>query len=147
MARRPAAARTGRLRSGGDGPRALGEEEREQAALMIREGDNAAATALWDAIGGGEGLARANPRLGLEETSPGADGLWGLTETTASDQLRLLRAVFTDDPPLSPASRDNPGNSWAAEPRIGTGVFRPPHPVAAPGERTAGRPGAGPGSG
>ncbi|MFJ4013210.1 hypothetical protein [Streptomyces sp. NPDC090026] len=72
---------------------------------MIRESDNAAATARWDAICGGDGLARANLRLELEETSPGADGLWGLTETTAADQLRLLRAVFTDDSPLSPASR------------------------------------------
>ncbi|MDI9884657.1 serine hydrolase [Streptomyces sp. HNM0645] len=89
-----------------DGDRVLTGQERRQAAAMIQVSDNAAATALWDAVGGADGLAQANRRLGLSETTPGSDGLWGLTQTTAADQLRLLRAVFTDDSPLSSASRD-----------------------------------------
>ncbi|MFE3659932.1 serine hydrolase [Streptomyces sp. NPDC059165] len=89
-----------------DADRTLTDQERQWAAMMIQVSDNAAATALWDAIGGADGLAQANRRLGLSETTPGSDGLWGLTQTTAADQLRLLRAVFTDNSPLSKASRD-----------------------------------------
>ncbi|WP_374196978.1 serine hydrolase [Streptomyces sp. ISL-100] len=88
-----------------DADRRLTAQERQWATVMIQASDNAAATALWDAIGGAEGLAKANRRLGLRETAPGPDGLWGLTETTAADQLRLLKAVFTDDSTLSDASR------------------------------------------
>ncbi|MBT2399400.1 serine hydrolase [Streptomyces sp. ISL-100] len=88
-----------------DAGRTLTDQERQWATVMIRASDNAAATALWDAIGGAEGLAGANQRLGLRETTPGQDGLWGLTETTAADQLRLLEAVFTDGSALTDASR------------------------------------------
>ncbi|MEV0927278.1 serine hydrolase [Streptomyces spongiicola] len=88
-----------------DARRRLTEQERQWAAAMIRNSDNTATTALWDAIGGADGLAEANRRLGLLETEPGQEGLWGLTETTPADQLRLLRAVFTADSALSDASR------------------------------------------
>ncbi|MEV4920231.1 serine hydrolase [Streptomyces tirandamycinicus] len=88
-----------------DAGRRLTEQERQWAAAMIRASDNAAATALWDVIGGADGLAEANRRLGLRETAPGQEGLWGLTETTVSDQLRLLRALFTAESALSGTSR------------------------------------------
>ncbi|WP_407563018.1 serine hydrolase [Streptomyces sp. 184] len=66
------------------------------AAAMIRSSDNAATDTLWWDIGGGPGLAEANRRLGLTATEPGAGGTWGLTQTTASDQLALLDAVYGD---------------------------------------------------
>lgn len=86
-----------------DTGRSLTALEKTQAAAMIQRSDNAAATALWQTIGGAEGLDAANERLGLTETA-GADA-WGLTQTTARDQLALLQAVFGTDSVLSEASR------------------------------------------
>lgn len=67
--------------------------EQALAEQMITASDNAAASSLWTAIGGASGLAAANRRLGLRETSGGSGSLWGLTSTTAADQLRLLVAL------------------------------------------------------
>ncbi|MFE4177306.1 serine hydrolase [Streptomyces sp. NPDC056909] len=90
-----------------DEGRRLTAAERAYATSMIRVSDNASADALWSAIGGAPGLDAANRRLGLTSTTAGGDGLWGLTQTTASDQLVLLSAVFGDDSAsdLSAASR------------------------------------------
>ncbi|UDL98787.1 serine hydrolase [Streptomyces longhuiensis] len=81
-----------------DAGRALTSQERVYATAMIENSDNASATALWEAIGGADGLDAANLTLGLTGTRAGAGGEWGLTQTTAADQLTLLRAVFgTED--------------------------------------------------
>ncbi|MGA5322986.1 serine hydrolase [Streptomyces seoulensis] len=88
-----------------DADRDLTAAERDRAARMIGRSDNASATALWDAIGGAPGLDAAHRRLGLTATVGGADGYWGLTRTTAQDQLTLLRHVFAPSPVLAPASR------------------------------------------
>ncbi|WP_405602021.1 MULTISPECIES: serine hydrolase [unclassified Streptomyces] len=77
-----------------DEGRALTAQERAYATAMIENSDNASATALWKAIGGADGLDAANLTLGLTGTRAGAGGEWGLTRTTAEDQLTLLRAVF-----------------------------------------------------
>ncbi|MEU6876747.1 serine hydrolase [Streptomyces sp. NPDC046712] len=77
--------------------------ERTAAAAMIERSDNASATTLWQTIGGAEGLDAANARLGLTETTGAA--AWGLTQTTADDQLALLEAVFGTDSPLAADSR------------------------------------------
>ncbi|MFD6419487.1 serine hydrolase [Streptomyces sp. NPDC060194] len=76
---------------------------RERAAAMIRCSDNDAATELWRAIGGAAGLDASSARLGLTATRADERGRWGLTRTTAADQLRLLQAVFGDPSPLGPA--------------------------------------------
>lgn len=72
--------------------RPLSARERELARAMIVRSDNDAATALWEAIGGAAGLDAAHARLGLAQTR--AEAAWGLTRTTARDQLALMRAVF-----------------------------------------------------
>jgi hypothetical protein len=77
-----------------DGKRELTTQESAQAKVMIENSDNTAATALWESIGRAEGLHAANKRIGLTDTEGGSGLLWGLTQTTAADQLRLLRAVF-----------------------------------------------------
>ncbi|MET8413644.1 serine hydrolase [Streptomyces sp. NPDC005195] len=77
-----------------DEGRSLTARERAHAEPMIRRSDNAAANALWREIGRAPGLAAANERLGLTGTKGGSGTRWGLTRTTASDQIRLLRAVF-----------------------------------------------------
>lgn len=84
----------------------LTSAERSQAAVMIRQSDNDAATALWHAIGGTSGLNSANKAFGLRHTTGGAGDLWGLTQTTPADQLKLLEVVFGGaESPLSSASR------------------------------------------
>ncbi|MFI1484358.1 hypothetical protein [Streptomyces sp. NPDC020747] len=77
-----------------DAGRGLTAQEKTYAAAMIRNSDNASATALWTAIGQAEGLRAANERFGLLDTEGGDGALWGLTQTTAADQLALLRQVF-----------------------------------------------------
>ncbi|MFF9409439.1 serine hydrolase [Streptomyces anandii] len=77
-----------------DAGRHLTAQERAHAEPMIKSSDNAAANALWRQIGQATGLESANKRLGLTATKGGPGARWGLTRTTASDQIRLLRAVF-----------------------------------------------------
>lgn len=77
-----------------DQGRDLTAAERRAAEAMIKESDNDAADLLWRAIGKGEGLDAANERLGLSSTHGGPGVHWGLTRTTAKDQIRLLQSIF-----------------------------------------------------
>lgn len=88
-----------------DAGRHLTATEKSYATAMIENSDNAAASALWRTIGEAAGLDGANERFGLTDTEGGEDMLWGLTQTTAADQLTLLQQVFGDDSELSEASR------------------------------------------
>ncbi|WP_329459431.1 serine hydrolase [Streptomyces sp. NBC_01497] len=89
-----------------DAGHALSAGHRALASDMIKSSDNKATDQLWNAIGGTAGLTRANHRLGLTHTTAGAGGLWGLTQTTAHDQLTLLSAVYgAGHSPLSAGSR------------------------------------------
>ena len=88
-----------------DAGRGLTAQEKTYATAMIRNSDNASATALWTAIGQAEGLRAANDRFGLRDTEGGDGALWGLTQTTAADQLTLLRQVFGEKSELSGGSR------------------------------------------
>ncbi|MFF7136492.1 beta-lactamase class A [Streptomyces sp. SAI-126] len=83
----------------------LSAQEKAYATTMIENSDNASASALWDVIGRAAGLDAANAKLGLTGTEGGDGALWGLTQTTAADQLTLLQQVFGDDSELSGASR------------------------------------------
>ncbi|MFD7426511.1 serine hydrolase [Streptomyces sp. NPDC059818] len=78
-----------------DEERELTAGERGHAVTMIENSDNDSATALLAAVGGAAGLDAANERLGLTSTT--AAHAWGLTRTTAADQLTLLEAVFGTD--------------------------------------------------
>ncbi|MQY38961.1 hypothetical protein SRB17_69760 [Streptomyces sp. RB17] len=88
-----------------DAGRGLTAAEKAYAVKMIENSDNAAATALWHTIGRADGLDAANERFGLTATSGGEGELWGLTQTTAADQLVLLRQVFGEGSRLSAVSR------------------------------------------
>ncbi|PZH18671.1 hypothetical protein C1I97_03565 [Streptomyces sp. NTH33] len=92
-----------------DAGRQLTAQERALAGPMIRNSDNAATNVLWRKIGRAPGLEAANKRLGLTSTKGGPGGKWGLTQTTASDQVRLLRAVF--DPAGSNTARSSALNA------------------------------------
>jgi beta-lactamase class A len=79
--------------------------EQELATTMIENSDNDAATDLYADVGGPQAIDDANQAFGLTQTTVGTDGYWGLTTTTAADQIELLRTVFTNPSPLSAASQ------------------------------------------
>ncbi|MFE2043929.1 serine hydrolase [Streptomyces sp. NPDC059477] len=88
-----------------DAGRQLTASEKSYATAMIEQSDNASASALWTAIGEAAGLDAANARFGLTGTRGGDAGSWGLTQTTAADQLALLQQVFGDGSLLSADSQ------------------------------------------
>ena len=78
------------------------------ARQAIRVSDHEAAWALFREVGLAAGLEAGNRRLGLRETQC-FDYSWGLTRTTAADQLRLigqLDAAGTRASVLTAASAD-----------------------------------------
>ena len=89
-----------------DAGKPLSSSDRALTSSMIINSDNNATTTLWGRIGQHEGVRAANPRFGMTETEPGTSYRWGLTTTTAADQVRLLRNLVRDDGPLDQASRD-----------------------------------------
>jgi hypothetical protein len=85
--------------------RELTATEKSLATAMIERSDNTAATTLFNEVGGKSGLEAFNKVIGLTDTEVGANGYWGLTQTTAADQIRLLKVVFGDDSVLSADSQ------------------------------------------
>ncbi|MEV0092221.1 serine hydrolase [Streptomyces sp. NPDC050738] len=83
----------------------LTAEQRQLASAMIRLSDNDAGQELWIGIGRRQGLDAANARLGISAAHAGQRGAWGLTQTTAPDQIALLKSVFTAKSPLTAGSR------------------------------------------
>lgn len=83
----------------------MSRSEQSLAAAMIQQSDNTAATALFAQIGGKDGLEAFNTTIGLRDTVVGSNGNWGLTQTTADDQVRLLRVVLGHDTVLTTASQ------------------------------------------
>ena len=80
-------------------------DDQYQAQTMIENSDNDAASDLYAEVGGPQAIDNANQVFGLSQTTVGTDGYWGLTTTTAADQIQLLRTVFTSPSPLSPESQ------------------------------------------
>ncbi|MEV4018702.1 serine hydrolase [Nonomuraea angiospora] len=83
---------------------------RHDADIMIRYSDNHAADRLWSRIGGAPGFTKAGRKLGLEHTQ-GVPGecvdlyCWGITRTSADDQIRLMRALVSGKGPLKAKDR------------------------------------------
>jgi hypothetical protein len=83
------------------------------AQSMMEDSDNDAATSLWYAAGGPEGIGSYNQAAGLRATTlstcvectgfpwPG----WGLTTTTPADQITLLRQLISPESRLSASQR------------------------------------------
>ncbi|MFF4901846.1 serine hydrolase [Streptomyces sp. NPDC001068] len=88
-----------------DDRRELTAREHDLATAMVENSDNDATSTLWATIGRAGGLDKANERLGLKQTKGGEGTVWGLTQTTAADQVRLLQDVFGSVSPLDAASR------------------------------------------
>ncbi len=79
------------------------EGEMALATPMIQLSDNDATTELFQHLGGRSAISRCNKRLGLTQTT--VNNAWGLTKTTASDQIRLLAKLVDPKGPLDADSR------------------------------------------
>lgn len=86
------------------GPGGLSSYEKSQARLMITQSDNSAASYLWGRVGPSSFQHFLN-LVGMSQTSPGPGGYWGLTQITASDELKLLETLTAGNSVLSNASR------------------------------------------
>ena len=71
---------------------------------MITESDNAAADVQWDKVGRAD-LQRFLGLAGMTHTTLEPGILWGLTQATAPDELRLLTMLTSANPVLDQASR------------------------------------------
>ncbi|MBB6120676.1 serine hydrolase [Nocardiopsis algeriensis] len=85
--------------------RELTEGELWQVEQMIRYSDNEVTNGLYARIGYNPGFTEAAARFGLTGTDPHPRAVWGGTLTTACDQIRLLRALYTDEGPLTADNR------------------------------------------
>jgi hypothetical protein len=101
----------------------LAERESDRAPLsasdrlltqqMIEDSDNDAATSLWYEVGGPAKIRSFNTAAGLADTSPSScvdcPGFpwpgWGLSTTTPTDQLALLRKLIEPSALLTSAER------------------------------------------
>jgi hypothetical protein len=83
----------------------LSANEESLATSMIEISDNDAATDLWDDAGQATGIGSFDSLLDLNSTVPGSDGYWGLTQTTASDQIELPQSLVLPNQVLDAGSR------------------------------------------
>jgi hypothetical protein len=73
------------------------------ASGMIELSDNDDATDLWNELGGAPTVAAFDHSVGMLATTPNLS--WGLTTTTAADQVELLEHLVEPNDVLSDASR------------------------------------------
>ncbi|MCL7429364.1 serine hydrolase [Streptomyces sp. YS415] len=82
--------------------RALTSREKSLATAMITKSDNASTTTLWKQLGVTK-VKNFLAAAGMTQTKPGANGYWGLTQITVTDEQKLMKlltarnAVLTDD--------------------------------------------------
>lgn len=72
---------------------------------MIEYSDNDAATSLWNAAGGAPAIQSFTQLVGMNDTSPNQAGYWGLTQTTAPNQVMLMTDFALPNPLLTHAQR------------------------------------------
>ncbi|MDQ1399341.1 MAG: hypothetical protein QOK20_1273, partial [Acidimicrobiaceae bacterium] len=85
--------------------RPLSAQERSLIQPMITESHDAPTNVLWQSLGGAAGMTNLDHVFGMTGTTQiGPE--WGVTKTSASDQVRLLRQVLLGDfGPLGPSYR------------------------------------------
>ena len=86
-----------------DDERDLTSGELSLAKRMIRLSDNNATTSLFRRLGRVGAITGCNKRLGLTQTTVASS--WGLTRTTADDQVKLLSELVDPAGPLDAGSR------------------------------------------
>lgn len=83
--------------------RELTEDEHALARQMIAVSDNDSATTLWEANGAQAGMQQFFDLIGATDTT--TDEQWGLTQTTALDQVRVVRLYAYANRVLNDRSR------------------------------------------
>jgi beta-lactamase class A len=84
----------------------LSDQQDADATAMMDNSDNDAADAVFDDVGDTAGLVAAQSALGLSAaTVPGPDDQWGLTTTSAGEQLALLNDLVAANSPLDANER------------------------------------------
>lgn len=84
--------------------RYLTDRENTLAKAMITKSDNDATSKLWRQLG----LTKIKGFLtaaGMTQTKPGANGYWGLTQITVTDEQKLLKLLTASNTVLSDNSR------------------------------------------
>jgi hypothetical protein len=92
--------------------RDLTEWEASRVRPMIAESADPPTNDLFTSLGGVAGANRLHGLFGLAETST-PSGTWGLTSTTARDQLHLLEQVLVRGGPLDDRSRQRAWDEMA----------------------------------
>lgn len=83
----------------------LTPSEKSLMVPMIEKSSNSAATALWSDAGQAPGIASFLQAAHMDDTIPGQDGYWGLTQTSSADQAHLLSLLRYPNNLLDPTSR------------------------------------------
>ncbi|MGV9451227.1 serine hydrolase [Streptomyces sp. NPDC003635] len=82
--------------------RALTSREKSLATAMITKSDNTSTSTLWKQLGVTK-VKNFLAAAGMTQTKPGANGYWGLTQITVTDEQKLMKlltaknTVLTDD--------------------------------------------------
>lgn len=85
--------------------------EAQRMKAMITRSENSAATDLWQGLSRAR-LNRVLREAGAQDTVLGHDRYWGLTRTTARDQLALLAAVSRRTEALTLMGQVVSGQAW-----------------------------------
>ena len=84
---------------------APGSGHQSDLQAMVEQSDNNAAQRIWYAVGDNAGVQVWNNLVGLKATVLDPDGEWGLSTSSAADQLTLLKQLVLPTSPLNAASR------------------------------------------
>lgn len=71
----------------------LSSEQMTLAEAMMQQSDNEATQMLYEQLGS-TGLQQVFVAYGMVHTQVDTNGRWGLTQTTASDQMKLMKEIF-----------------------------------------------------
>lgn len=82
----------------------LSSDQLAEAAPMIEESDNDSATNLWNSVGGSAAMQAFFNKVGATSTTTDVANHWGLTQTTALDQVKIANAFAYPNGPLSTSS-------------------------------------------
>jgi beta-lactamase class A len=83
----------------------LTANEAALATPMIENSDNDSATALWESVGGQTAMDHFYILLGMKNTTAAPQDEWGLTQTTATDQLAVVNTYAYSNKTLTDTSR------------------------------------------
>jgi len=108
--------------------RGLTGQERSLISPMITQSANPPASQLFSSLGGTAGMNGVSASFGLGSTS--SNSVWGLTRTTAADQIHLVRQVLAGEfgplaAPYRAEARFYTGNVVASQ-RWGASAAVPP---------------------